>query len=248
VFILEGFGKRIIGNKVEPFESGDMVFIGSNVPHVWLSDASFYQENSSLHSKVIVTYFNPTIFQQFFDAIKEFGNIKEMILQASKGIRILGETRNVIAKKLIALSSEDGFEKINGFLQILNILSISNDRHYILNKLITSDERPESDRLVEVIKLVNAHLEEPITLKKVADIACMTEQSFCRFFKTRLKMNFSQYLEVERMKHACDLLIQSSDKSIADVAFQCGYISSSHFCKVFKDHYHQSPSQFRKSV
>lgn len=248
VFVLEGFGKRIIGNKVEPFESGDMVFIGSHVPHVWLSDASFYKENLNLNSRVIVTYFNSIIFQQFFDAIKEFGNIKEMILQASKGIRIVGETRNIIAKKLIALSSEDGFEKINGFLQILNILSVSNDKHYILNKLSTSDGKLESDRLVEVIKFVNTHLEEQITLKKVAEIACMTEQSFCRFFKNRLKMNFSEYLEDQRMKRATKLLIQSTDKPIAGIAFECGYISSSHFCKVFKDRYNQSPSQYRKSI
>ena len=67
VFIVEGYGKRIIGNKVEPFESGDMVFIGSNVPHLWLSDPVFYEENSKLQSQVIVTYFNPKIFLQIFE-------------------------------------------------------------------------------------------------------------------------------------------------------------------------------------
>lgn len=248
VFVLEGFGKRIIGNKVEPFESGDMVFIGSNVPHVWLSDNSYYQENSNLHSRVIVTYFNPVIFQQFFDAVKEFNGIKKTMLQASKGIRILGETRNIIARKLIALSSENGFEKINSFLQILNIISVSNDKYCILNNGVSKNDSFESDRLVDVIKFVQANLDEHITLRKIAEIACMTEQSFCRFFKSRLKMNFFQYLEVQRMKHACDLLIQSSDKPIAEIAFECGYTSSSHFCKVFKDNYNQSPSQYRKGV
>jgi AraC-like DNA-binding protein len=248
VFVLEGFGKRIIGNKVEPFESGDMVFIGSNVPHVWLSDNSYYEENSNLHSRVIVTYFNPIIFQQFFDAVKEFNDIKKTMLQASKGMRILGETRNIIAKKLITLSSENGFEKINSFLQILNIISVSNDKYCILNNGVSKNDSFESDRLVDVIKFVQANLDEHITLRKVAEIACMTEQSFCRFFKSRLKMNFFQYLEVQRMKHACDLLIQSSDKPIADIAFECGYTSSSHFCKVFKDNYNQSPSQYRKGI
>jgi AraC-like DNA-binding protein len=248
VFVLEGFGKRIIGNKIEPFESGDMVFIGSNVPHVWLSDNSYYEKNSNLQSRVIVTYFNPVIFQQFFDAVKEFNDIKKMMLQASKGMRILGETRNIIAKKLIALSSENGFEKINSFLQILNIISVSNDKYCILNNGVSNNDSFESDRLVDVIKFVQANLDEHITLKQIAEIACMTEQSFCRFFKSRLKMNFFQYLEAQRMKHACDLLIQSSDKPIADIAFECGYTSSSHFCKVFKDNYNQSPSQYRKGI
>ena len=249
VFVLEGFGKRIIGNKIEPFESGDMVFIGSNVPHVWLSDISYYKENSNLQSRVIVTYFNPIIFQQFFDALKEFNDIKKTMEQACNGIRILGETRNLIAKKLMALSGQNGFEKINSFLQILNIISLSKEKYSILdNKISNNNDSFETDRLVEVIKFVQANLDEHITLRKIAEIACMTEQSFCRFFKSRLKMNFFQYLEVQRMKRACDLLIQSSEKSIADIAFECGYASSSHFCKVFKDNYNQSPAHYRKGI
>ena len=35
VYVLESNGKRIVGNSVEPFEAGDMVFLGSNIPHVW---------------------------------------------------------------------------------------------------------------------------------------------------------------------------------------------------------------------
>ena len=54
VFILEGYGKRIIGNKVTYYESGDMVFIGSGVPHLWLSDPVFYKKDSTLRSRVIV--------------------------------------------------------------------------------------------------------------------------------------------------------------------------------------------------
>ncbi len=249
VFIVQGFGKRIIGNIVEPFESGDMVFIGSNVPHVWLSNTSFYEENSHLHSTVIITYFNPTVFQQFFNAVIEFDNIKEMIRQASRGIRILGKTRNSIAKKLIALSSKTGFEKVDGFLQIMHLISISEDKSYIVNDENNIFDRFDSDRLIDVIKFVKANLDQRISLKQVAEIACMTEQSFCRFFKNRIKMNFSQYLEDLRMAHACELLIQSSsEKSISDIANANGYQSSSHFCKIFKDHYGQSPYQYRCSI
>ncbi len=248
VFVLEGFGKRIIGNIVEPFESGDMVFIGSNVPHVWLSSTSSYEENSNLHSTVLITYFNPIGFQQTFDTLKEFDDIKEMIGQASKGIRIVGETRNIIAEKLMELSSKTGFKKVEGFLQIMHLISISEDKSYIDNNENYKFERFDSDRLIDVIKFVKANLDEHISLKHIAGIANMTEQSFCRFFKNRTKKNFFQYLEDIRMEHACELLIQSSDKSISDIAYACGYNSSSNFCKNFKDHYGQSPYQYRCSI
>ena len=244
VFIIEGYGKRIIGNKVEPFESGDMVFIGSNVPHLWLSDPVFYEENSKLQSQVIVTYFNPKIFLQIFDSIKEFESIREMIRQSVKGIRIFGETRNTIADKLISLSTKQGFEKVEGLLQIMHLISTSSEKSFIDNNEPDHYDDLYPDRLVDVIKFIKDNLHKQINLRQVADIACMTEQSFCRFFKKRIKKSFSHFLNDLRIAHARELLIQT-DKPVADIAYLCGYNSSSHFCKVFKDHTGVSPFKYK---
>lgn len=246
VFILEGYGKRIIGNKMEAFEAGDMVFIGSNVPHIWLSDKVFYEQDSHLESKVIVTYFNPKIFQQFFEKVKEFSVITEMICEASKGIKIMGKTKDVIAEKLIDLSSKTGFEKVDGLLQIMHLISISADISFIDDNRIIEPESLYPDRLIEVIKYTQKNLDRPISLKQVADIACMTEQSFCRFFKNRTKKSFTQYLCDLRIDLARTLLMET-DKSITDIAYQCGFNSSSHFCKVFKDHIAETPFQYRSN-
>ena len=247
VFIVEGYGKRIIGNKVEPFESGDMVFIGSNVPHLWLSDPIFYEENSKLQSQVIVTYFNPKIFLQIFDSIKEFESIREMIRQSAKGIRIFGETRNIIANKLISLSTQKGFEKVEGLLQIMNLISTSTEKSFIDTNEPDHYDDLYPDRLIDVIKFIKANLHEQINLRQVADIACMTEQSFCRFFKKRIKKSFSHFLSDLRIAHARKLLVQT-DKPIVDIAYLCGYNSSSHFCKVFKEHAGVSPFRYKSSI
>jgi AraC-like DNA-binding protein len=247
VLVLEGYGKRIIGDKIEPFESGDMVFIGSNVPHIWLSDPAFYREDSSLQSKVIVTYFNPGIFQQMFDSVKEFEGIKEMIAQASKGIKIFGETKKIIAEKLLSLTSAKGFEKVEALLRIMHLISISLEKSFIVNKEVNEFESQNSDRLINVINFIKNNLHEQISLKQVADIACMTEQSLCRYFKKRTKMSFSQYLLDLRMANARKILIEL-DKPISDIAYLCGYNSSSHFCKVFRDHTGQSPYQYKAGI
>ncbi|HTD94198.1 MAG TPA: AraC family transcriptional regulator [Chitinophagaceae bacterium] len=247
VLVLEGYGKRIIGDKIEPFESGDMVFIGSNVPHIWLSDPAFYREDSSLQSKVIVTYFNPGIFQQMFDSVKEFEGIKEMIAQASKGIKIFGETKKIIAEKLLSLTSAKGFEKVEALLRIMHLISISLEKSFIVNNEVNEFGSQNSDRLINVINFIKNNLHEQISLKQVADIACMTEQSLCRYFKKRTKMSFSQYLLDLRMANARKILIEL-DKPISDIAYLCGYNSSSHFCKVFRDHTGQSPYQYKAGI
>ncbi len=246
VFILEGYGKRIIGNKVTRYESGDMVFIGSNVPHLWLSDPDFYKQDPGLRSRVIVMYINPKIFEPMLAFVTEFDGVKEMFQQATKGINIFGETRKIISEKLITLTSKKGFEKANGLLEIMHLISISQDRNFIDCKELAPPSL-NSDRLIDVIKFIKDNIHQPISLKQVAEVACMTVPSFCRFFKNRTKTRFSQYMVDVRMTHACKLLIEI-DKPISEIAYMCGYNSNSHFCKVFKDHTNQSPYQYKCSI
>lgn len=246
-FILEGFGKRIIGNKVSEFEPGDMVFIGSNVPHIWISDPVFYEEGSILRSKAITVYIDPKIFQQMFNSLQEMHGIKDMIAQASHGINIYGETRNTIADKLIELCSKEGFEKVQGLLQIMYLISVSSEKSLIINKGINAEVVQQSDKLVNVIKYMQANLQDPISLNQVADVACMTIQSFCRFFKSRTKRTFSEYLLEMRVAQACKLLIEL-DRPISDIANMCGFVSHSHFCKVFKEHMGKSPYQYKSGI
>jgi AraC-like DNA-binding protein len=243
-FILEGYGKRIIGNQIAPFESMDMVFIGSHVPHVWQSDPVFYEKGSSLQSKVITVYIDPRIFQQMFDSLKEMDAIRGMIQEASMGISIFGETRNKIAEKLISLCSQTGFERLDGLLQIMNLISISSEKSLIIKKEIKQTSGNNSDRLVNVLNYMKEHLQEQISLQQIANVAFMTVPAFCRFFKNRTKKTFSEYLIELRIDDACKMLIEA-DKPISEIAHSCGFVSHSHFCKVFRTSMKQSPIQYK---
>lgn len=246
-FIVNGYGKRIIGNTVSKFEPGDMVFIGSHVPHIWISDPVFYKKDSSLRSKAITVYIDPRIFQQMFESLPEMHGIKDMIKQASKGINIFGNTRDTIAKKLVSIYSKEGFAKVEGFLQIMNLISVSIEKKYINSGTLPEETNQLEDRLVRVIKYINNHLDQQITLAQVADVANMTIQSFSRYFRQRTKETFSKYLLDLRISHSRKLLIEM-DRSISDIANLCGFISTSHFCKVFKEKTGMSPYNYKRSI
>ncbi len=245
-FIQEGFGKRIIGDKVTDYLPGDMVFIGSGVPHIYLSDHAYYKQDPTMLSRSIVAYIHPKILEPMINNIKELESIKEMIHQASRGINIYGKTKKMIGEKLVSLSSKTGFEKVEGLLHILYMISESTEKSYILNEnTLTAHGIP--DRMNDVIEFITKNLHEQITLEQVASVACLTVPSFCRFFKKRTRITFFQYLTKIRIAHACKLLIEM-DKSVSYIANMCGYNSDSHFCKVFKDHIGQSPYQYKSSV
>ena len=75
VFIVEGRGKRIVGDNVESFQDGDLVFLGSNIPHVYYSEDVYYHKRSKLRSKAIVIYFNKDIFGTNFYQLNETQNL-----------------------------------------------------------------------------------------------------------------------------------------------------------------------------
>ncbi|MFZ4861097.1 AraC family transcriptional regulator [Sphingobacterium sp. Mn56C] len=247
VFIRKGHGKRIIGNTVEPFEAGDMVFIGSNVPHLWLSDPAYYTGNGGMENQAIVSYFNAELFMDMFKSIKEFDSIRMMIKQSSKGIKIFGQTRDLIAEKLQDLATAEGFKKIEGLLQVMHLISESDEKVFIDAENRSSYEDADSDRLVLVLKYIKERLSEQISLPQVSEVACMTQQSFCRFFKKRMKKSFTKYLNEQRVELAKERLKNSND-SIGNVALSCGFNSSTHFCFVFKEITGDSPRQFRAKL
>jgi len=249
VYIIKGHGKRIIGNTVELFEEGDMVFIGSNVPHLWLSDPSYYQENAPQENQAIVSYFNADLFMNMFSTIKEFEAIRTMIQQSAQGIKILGHTRDLIAEKLFNLSDAEGFKKIEGILQIMNLIAETEEKVLVdANRLVSYGvDDIDSDRLVKVLKYINERLNQQITLPQVAEVACLTQQSFCRFFKKRMKKSFTKYLNEQRVELAKEHL-KNSAESIRNIALCCGFNSSTHFCFVFKEISGDSPKQFRDKV
>ncbi len=245
-FVMESFGKRIIGNNVANFGPGDMVFIGSHVPHLWLSDPAYHKQDPNLIARCIVAYIHPKIFEPMFNHIAELDQVKEMIYQSKRGISIHGETRKEIGDRLISLTEKTGFEKVEGLLRIMHIISESSEKNYILNDNPTAIPGT-TDRMNDVIDFIKNNLNEQITLEQAATVACLTIPSFCRFFKKRTRMTFFQYLTKLRIAHACKLLIEM-DRSVSYIANMCGYNSDSHFCKVFKDHIGQSPHQYKSSV
>jgi AraC-like DNA-binding protein len=248
VYVKESFGKRIIGNSVMPFEPGDMVFLGSDLPHIWLNDEMYYQGISTLKANAIVVYFSKDIFGPAFYELKETQKINELFFQAGKGISIIGKTNKQIAKKLEKLILKKDFEVIIGLFEILSLLSESQDRVYINNEAYsTAHKDSKKDRLSEVFQYVNENYKKDIVLIEIAEIANMTPTSFCRMFKLKTKKSFVEYLNEIRVSKACKFLLET-DLSMSEIAYECGYKTASNFNKLFKKFMGMTPSEFKKSA
>jgi AraC-like DNA-binding protein len=248
VYIKESFGKRIVGNSVTQFVPGDMVFLGSDLPHVWLNDEIYYQGISTLKAKAIVVYFSKDIFGPTFYEQKETQKITNLFSQAEKGLAITGKTNEKIARKLEKLTNKQNFEIIVGLFEILSILSESKEIDFINNDVyLPINNESKIDRLSDVFEYVKENYKEEISLIEIAKIANLTPTSFCRMFKLKTKKSFVEYLNAIRVSNACKLLLET-DKGISEIAYECGYKTASNFNQLFKKLTGTTPGEYRKKA
>jgi len=79
----------------------------------------------------------------------------------------------------------------------------------------------------------------------ISQAAFMSKTECYRLFKQYLGLTPMEYVLNQRLQHASMLLLDSND-SIVNIALNCGFNSSSYFSKKFKNHYHQTPKEFRQ--
>ena len=75
----------------------------------------------------------------------------------------------------------------------------------------------------------------------------MQRSAFCRYFKHKTKKKFSEFVNETRIVHAKKLLAET-DKSMIEIAFECGYENTSYFNRQFKVHCGNTPTAFKDQI
>ncbi|MBC7133196.1 MAG: GlxA family transcriptional regulator [Roseovarius sp.] len=99
-------------------------------------------------------------------------------------------------------------------------------------------------RLGQVIKAMEANIEEPISPSILAREAGMSTRQLERLFRRYLGRSPKRYYMELRLQKARNLLMQT-DMTVINVALACGFASPSHFSKCYRAHYHTTPYRER---
>jgi len=242
VFVNGGTGKRQIGSHVSYYTDGDLILIGSNLPHCGFTDDHTGNKNET------VIQMKPDFLGNDFLFLQEIKGVQELFLQAKGGIAFSGETKNAVGKKIELMENQQPFERLLTLLSVLKDLEYSKE-YKILNAAGFSMETQvqDNDRINMVFNYVKDHFQEQISLEVIAEMASMTVPSFCRYFKKITKKTFTRFVNEYRVVHASKLLAEKPI-GIADICFQSGFNNFSHFNKLFKEFTGKSASQYRQEL
>jgi AraC-like DNA-binding protein len=245
-YVVESSGKRIVGDNIANFSSGDLVLMNSNLPHIWYNDPGYFKDNAITSAKAIVTYFNPNFLAGLSNEDQYNTKIKTLFEKAKRGIRFFGKTQQNALTILNGIHLKHGLEKVIDFLYIINLMLESNEYEYLSSVGYKhSFNEKDTQRMNDIYKYLIKNFTEPISLAQIASVANLTPPAFCNFFKKRTLKPFSGFLNELRIGHACKLL-NNMELSIADVCFQSGYENMTNFNNFFKKITKKTPSQYRK--
>ena len=240
VYVNEGSGKRHIGMHLSNYTDGELVLIGSNVPHHGFTD--YFTDTR----KEVVVHFKPGFLGNAIEQVPIFKKIWELLTLSDHGIVFSEQVKHYIGYRLLELKNMEHFQRYLELIDILNELAISEDKQMLnANGKAFIGSLKENERVKKVFNYIEEHFKDPISLDDVAELIHMNPSSFSRFFKKTTNKTFISYLNEYRLNHAIQLLMET-ELDIKNIGYECGFTNLSNFFRHFKAHTQTTPYDYRR--
>jgi AraC-like DNA-binding protein len=236
-YIVKGSGYRIVGNSYEQFSDGDLVLLGSNLPHTWTGKL-----DNTVASDAVVIQFSKEFIMPFL-GWHESNQIKQLLAHSDRGLRIAVD--ELLVSNIMELPNIHGIDKILKLVWILEEITKRECDYIATNTFHNVVSKKNELRINKVCTFLQNNFNQKISLQQVADLIYLTESNFCKFFKKATGKTYSDYLNELRINEACRMLVQT-EQTISEISYACGFETLSYFNRVFLFKKAMTPSAFRK--
>ena len=232
-------GKRFVGYNIEDYSALDLVLIGENVPHCWITDE---------HTEQTVINFQRDFLGNSFLERPELKEIYSLLERSKRGIKF-GETTKRKAKLIIKkLEKSIGFERLMNLFSLLKLLAHAEDTNFLTyyNEKLKNSYKA-SNRIEKIYSYILNNYKNPeISQSKLAAELNMTSSSLCKFVKNVTRKTFYDLVLEVRISNACRLLVKS-DKYVSEIAYASGFNNISNFNRIFKRIMGKTPLDYRNT-
>ncbi len=224
IHVLSGRGSFLVGDSLYEIQPQSVFIIDSNVLHYSspLEDVPYIRNKLILPKKRLISLF-------------ELCSEDYKILLQSSGYLTKTESDR-LSTLFFELSQTPG----NGFIGMKTICQIFD------LCLFAGKERDRLPSTVDqVLKYIHQNLSDPLDIETIAETVHLSSYRLCHVFKEKTGFSIMEYVRLQRVIRAKTLL-ESTDKSVSDIAIACGYDNFSYFSRLFKEICGKSPREYRK--
>jgi len=234
-------GRRVVGDNVDSFAPGDLVLLGENLPHQYVSDAA--SDDTLAVAKVI--QFRPDLLAENLLRLPEFKRIAALLKQSARGRRFGDETVKKARHFIARIFTVTGPKRMLLLMELLDVLSRDSLSTPIESAgYVSRISTREGDTIDRALHYLNANFTEAVTLKDVCRHLHVSPATCNRLFRKSIGRSFKTALIEVRISHACRLLLET-DQPIVEVAASSGFTNLSNFNRHFKELKRHTPRAFR---
>jgi AraC-like DNA-binding protein len=248
IYFREGNGTQFVGDSIQRFQSGDVVLLGANLPHYWRFDDVYFEDAENNHADVSVIHFCENFWGDAFLQLPENAIIRNILEKAKRGVQINGDDKLKLGKLVEAIVHTEGPKKLISLMEALMAIGGSKQLKVISSISSRNDfAQAENDRINAIYDYSIANFKRKIQMEEMAAVANISPNSFCRYFKSRTRKTYSQFINEIRIGHACKLLIENKI-NVKQVCYESGFHNFASFHKYFKSITGKSPLNYQKEI
>ncbi len=234
LFVVSGSVNITVAGHIHTLAAGDVILINANDPHELNADECIMaavQIKLSLFDERVVRrsdlYFN-------CNSVTDPSNpglpkLKRIVAQFVKIYADSDEGRTMRAKSL-------SYSLMAELMTCFRVERAPNEQKH---------NPHHYERITRIVNYINEHCHEDISLQQLADQEYLSAPFLSKFFLRMMGMNFTAYLNQQRLSRAMSDLMES-DLTIEQVASQNGFANAQAFVQQFRKRYDMLPSQYRR--
>jgi AraC-like DNA-binding protein/mannose-6-phosphate isomerase-like protein (cupin superfamily) len=235
-------GKFYMGDFIGRFEPGQLVMIGPNLPHNWISEV---EEGEAVPVRSLVIQFPESFINGACAKIAEMEAVQPLLDRCHRGLIFDAVTSAKVRPLFERLIGARGLIRVALFWEILDLLQAG--EHEVLASLSYQlDLKSIND---SGINRAIAHLKDNLTEQlDEGDLASMVGQSqsaFSRAFKKHTGKTLVRYRNQLRVDLACQLLLLDPTATVAEICYEVGFSNLSNFNRHFQNFKGMPPSKFK---
>ena len=247
VLLENGSGTQFIGDSATRFTDGGIILLGSRLPHSLSFDRPDLTIRNQAAPALITAHFDADFWGHRFLDLPENLSIKKLFEKCKRGIILYGATRKCVAGLMREMLTAEPFYRLKLLLEALHHISISDELQVVSShSFIQRNSLSDEVRVDAIYQYTLSNLTKGISLEEISAVACVSPNSFCRYFKTHTGKTFSMFLLECKVSQACRLLIQNH-LPLKQICYESGFNNTAGFHKYFKKITSKTPLEYQRN-
>ena len=190
---LNSRGQRFVGDHFGPYDDGDLVLLGPNLPHTWASAAKV--DDTAPHV-ALVMWFRPEWIDAMLDHAAELARIAPLLKASRRGIRFSADVAGAVRAMVEAMEELPPSRRLFNLLDILVHIAGDQEMAPLASPAFQQSafEASARPRIERVLDHIHAHYKERLTINALAELCHLSASGLQRMFKRHTRMTIFEYM------------------------------------------------------